>query len=667
MSLNLRMYHALVNKVPGIQERYHKYRDHLQGAQRAKAWGYLISLNLQYYLFHNKSLEEPVWLHTDEKKQLCKTGCESALSLRENPVDAAERLSQYDIISFDVFDTLIFRCFDKPTAVFYMVGQELGYLDFERIRREIEWKTREKKYEQFGHYEVTFEEIWEFMEEETGIPAHVGQTAEWQAELKYCFANPYWKEVIRELRSRNKKVVITSDMYLREAQIRELLRNVGYPEFDAYFVSCEYRKSKSDGSLFDEVRKTFGSDLKYIHIGDNLHSDQKKAGERGFQTELYRNVNTFGRQFRSEDMSAITGSLYRGIINAHLHNGVKSYPAAYEFGFVYGGLFVLGYCRFIHQYVQIHDIDKILFLARDGDILNQVYQRLYPEEERACEYVYWSRLAATKMAARYFKYDYFRRFLYHKVNQDYTLQQIFASMELDDMLPEYLELQGHTDSNEKLTLAEAKEVQQYLQQNWDTVLSHYDEQLQCGKQYYEKILHGCHRAVAVDVGWAGSGAVALDYIANQLWGLDCEIIGLLAGTNSAYNAEPESSEPQLNNGKLENYLFSQNINRDVWKYHNPAKGHNIIVEMLLSSQQKSFRRFTSHGDGFEFAGSTEEVDSKQVQKGILDFVEKAMPYFEENRIKISGRDAMAPILLLYHNEEWVRYVIDEKKVSMNLE
>ena len=32
-----------------------------------------------------------------------------------------------------------------------------------------------------------------------------------------------------------------------------------------------------------------------------------------------------------------------------------------------------------------------------------------------------------------FKYDYFRRFLYHKINQDYTLEQIFSSMKLDDM------------------------------------------------------------------------------------------------------------------------------------------------------------------------------------------------------------------------------------------
>lgn len=75
------------------------------------------------------------------------------------------------------------------------------------------------------------------------------------------------------------------------------------------------------------------------------------------------------------------------------------------------------------------------------------------------------------------------------------------------------------------------------------MLPHYDEQLVAGKLYYEKVLRGCKRVAVVDVGWAGSGTVALDYIANNIWELDCEVIGLLAGTNTVHNAEPNISEP----------------------------------------------------------------------------------------------------------------------------
>ncbi len=665
--MNLRLYMLLVNKVPGIQERYHKYRDRVQGASRMKAWGYLMKLNLQYYVLHQNYLKEPLFINIDKEKKLYFDGSESLLSHREEPEMLAKRLSEYDVISFDVFDTLILRSFSKPTDLFFVVGQALGYPDFERIRREMEQKARERKYKRCGHREINFDEIWEIMEEETGILAETGKKAEWEAEMKYCFANPYFLKVVRELRKYHRKLIITSDMYLHEKQIRKLLSHAGYPEFDACFVSCEYGESKSEGTLYKTVKKACGLEQRYVHIGDNPYSDQKKAKELGFAVFPYRNVNTSWNEFRSEDMSAVTGSMYRGIVNAHLHNGLNQYSMAYEFGFIYGGLFVLGYCQFIHEYVKTHDIDKILFLARDGDILNQVYQQLYPQEASNCEYVYWSRLAAAKMSAGYFKYDYFRRFLYHKVNQDYTLKQIFSSMELEDMLTGYLTFRnGKCSENTLLTLQEANEAKDYLMAHWEEVLKHYEEQLDAGKTYYGRILEGCSRVVAVDVGWAGSGAVSLDHIVNKIWHMDCEITGLLAGTNSAYNAEPDSSEAQLYSGKLASFLFSQGHNRDIWKIHNPGKGHNIIVELLLASDQASFRKFTKSGDGFEFAKKTEEIDSRQVQQGILDFVRLFRKHFGEE-IYISGRDCMAPIMLLYENESWLKQVIDEKKVTMNLE
>ena len=47
--------------------------------------------------------------------------------------------------------------------------------------------------------------------------------------------------------------------------------------------------------------------------------------------------------------------------------------------------FVLGYCQFIHQYVKNHDVDKLLFLSRDGDVIKKVYEVLYPQERSLCE------------------------------------------------------------------------------------------------------------------------------------------------------------------------------------------------------------------------------------------------------------------------------------------
>ena len=83
----------------------------------------------------------------------------------------------------------------------------------------------------------------------------------------------------------------------------------------------------------------------------------------------------------------------------------KKFSMEYEYGYVYGGLFVVGYCHFIHAYYEQHHLDQVLFLARDGDILRRVYQKLYPDDRTV--YVYWSRKAATKLMADEDKHDFF--------------------------------------------------------------------------------------------------------------------------------------------------------------------------------------------------------------------------------------------------------------------
>ena len=110
MRLNMKLYMRLVNEIPGIQERYHKYRDHLSGWKRITAWGYLLNLNIRYHVLHDKSLEQPLFFQPDDDKKLVE-GSESYTSYMISPQDFAKQLLTYDVVSFDVFDTLLLRSF----------------------------------------------------------------------------------------------------------------------------------------------------------------------------------------------------------------------------------------------------------------------------------------------------------------------------------------------------------------------------------------------------------------------------------------------------------------------------------------------------------------------------------------------------------------------------
>ena len=680
MNLRMKVYAVLVNRVPAIRRRYHDIREQDRSRTgRICAWCALIGMNIAWIFGKRRFGIDP--LNPDKDKKAVVGVSESSLSRREPPVEFAGRLMQYDVISFDIFDTLIFRPFSKPSDVFFLLSEKLDYPDLMRIRQEMEAKARALKWKTEGHGEITLAEIWEVMERECGIDKAAGMQLEIDTESEVCFANPYMSEVFRHLKDCGKKIIAVSDMYLSADVIKCIVENCGFEGINKYYVSCEYRMSKGDGRLYQLVMDDLGKALRYIHTGDNQYSDINKARAVGWSVEYYRNVNKAGALYRAEDMSVITGSVYRGMVNAHIHNGLYEYNREYELGFIYGGIFVQGYCRFIHEYTRTHEIDKILFLSRDGDILNQVYSMLYPEESEngRTEYVYWSRLAATKMGAGYFKYDYFRRFLYHKVNQGYTLLSVFRKMEIEDMLDAciaYLNentedntIQGKYHSESILTDRFTEHVKEFLIGNWEEVLEHYEEQLEAGKMYYETVLQGCKKVAAVDVGWAGSGAVVLDHIVNHIWKMECEVIGILAGTNTIHNVEPDMSEAQLVSGKLVSYLFSQEHNRDIWKLHDIGCGHNIFWEILLGSPTKSFCGFEKAGNGYGLLyNNTSEGQAEKwqnLQKGIKKWISICGNQF--NNRNISGRDVYACMRNVISDSEFMNMIGDEFKLNINLD
>ena len=658
MDLKLSLYQGLVNRSPAIQKRYRELRNRHSGRLwQAVSWAALIKWNLIQTLGGRRLERE--YYEPDAGRKIS-FGCpESSGRGILKPQELAERLAEYDVISFDIFDTLLLRPFARPSDLFFVAGERLGCLNYEAIRRQAEQDARKDALWNIGCGEVTLAEICARVSRMTGIPGEEAERAEIQAEAEMCFANPYMKEVFECLKPFGKRLICISDMYLPSDVIRQIMEARGFYGIDRYYISCEYRASKWEGTLYEIVREQSGKEASYVHVGDHPESDGKQARKHGFHTEPYRNVNQAGMSNRPRDMSALTGSVYNGIVNARLYNGSEEYSLEYELGFVYGGLLVTGYCRFIHEYAAEHAADKLLFLSRDGDILHRVYNLLYPGEasEGKTEYVHWSRLAAAKISADITKYDYFRRFLHHKANQTYSMRQIFESMELSDMLPGLCAETGLSQDG-ILTEQAAERTEEYLVRHWEEVPAHYREESEAAKRYYAEVLRNCKRVCAIDVGWAGSGPMTLDCAVNRIWGLDCEITGLLAGTNTLHSMEPDCSEAELTGGKLVSYLFSQSHNRDLWKFHDEGKGHNLAVEFLLGSEKGSLKKLVWDEEQNRAAAVCKEPDVppdmvREIHRGILDFA-KQWPVW----CPISGRDAYAPLRLLLEQKGFLRFVSD---------
>ncbi len=658
------LYSLLVNKSPGICDKYHNFHDGKTGLWIPISWLYLIWLNFAYYILCFKWIGKTETVSIYEEKHLYIKGTEETDPKHGSKELSIEKLLLCDVISFDIFDTLILRPFSEPTDLFHIIGQRINYMDFKRIRTEAEIAARKKKFKEQGSYEVNIAEIWNQVEQVTGIDAELGMQLEIETELEFCYANPYMKKIYDELIARGKHVVITSDMYLPADVLKKILAKCGYTGYEYLFVSCDENKSKVEGDLYQLVKSKYTAlddePKKFAHIGDNPVSDVKKAEENGFGAFHYKNVNANSLLYRAYDMSPIIGGAYRGIVNNAIYSQANNFTLNKEYGFIYGGLFVLGYCHFIHEYCANHSVDKILFLSRDGEIIKRAYDYLYPDDDT--EYVYISRLAAVKWSAQFMKYDFLRKMVYHKVNQGKSLSKVLDEMELSTIADAIF--QDTCSLDKELTSKNIDSFIDAIDKNWNSVLETYRPQVKAAGDYYRAVIGHAKSAVAVDIGWAGSGAIALKTLFENAWNIDCRLTGIVAGTNTATNSEPDMSETMLLDGSLVSYLYSSRDNRDLWKKHNPSKGYNLYFELLTSSAQPSFKGFyyddTDGSIQARFGNPEPNPEGiKEIQDGIMQFITEYQAHFKNYpyMFNISGRDAYAPMFLAAsHNEKYLKAV-----------
>ena len=576
-------------------------------------------------------------------------GAESELAHRVSPNDLAFSLLPYDVISFDVFDTLLLRPFADPKDLFLVLGEKLRFFGFRALRIAAEKKARLRKKYTRGTTEVTLLDIYEVLEEETGIEKERGAQLELETERELCFANPYMLEVFRMLRGRHKKIILTSDMYLKKDEIASILRNCGYDGWEEIYVSCEYSTSKGgEGGLYRMIKNIYGKKLRYVHVGDNHQSDVASAKQNGFQAVWYQNVNEIGNPHRAhrQGMSEFVGSAYAGLVNAHLHNGLHTYHPYYEHGFIYGGLYVLGYMQWLDDYAKTQGIDKILFLARDGEIYKRVYDML--PEHLPDAYVYWSRIPQLRLEAERNRFDFFRRNIEHHLYDVYppTFQEIFESLHLEKLLEKLPAFS--LDEHQVVTRDVVDALKAFFCAHWKLVLETYERETEAARKYVQSIIGGARNVAVVDIGWTGSGPMAIKYLVEEKWKMSCRVTGVVAAN---YSDDPSLVISHAQSEKIKSYIFNRFQNRNLYDFHTKTNhnSNNIFFELFTQGASPTCTGFEETEEGkmkILFGNSEWEnyAAIREIHRGIADFAKIYRKHFAScpYLYRISGYDAYIP-------------------------
>lgn len=516
-----------------------------------------------------------------------------------------DRWSRYKVVSFDIFDTLISRLVSDPHDVFTLVEREFNHrypdaplAGFKEERVSAERRVREAR----DFKEVTFDIIYAELIQTYGIRV-ADQLAELELDLEHHLSIPnrIGGDLFNTVKQAGMSIVLASDMYLPTGFISKLLRKNDISGYDELFISAEHDRMKSDGTLYDMIHEKMGIQAnEMIHLGDNLKSDFLKpirmGGRSGWLPKSVRKT--------APDDATLLG---RFLSSRQVDRTVEE-----DVGYNKLGPLLFGFSHWLCRKVEAHNIDHLVFLARDGKLMQDAF-RLIDQKGTKHDYLYVSRqvliLPTIWMEP---ELDQIER--YASISEKSTVGSVLERLGVRDLFdPPLLDQYslGLDDLIDGSKLSESEAFSRFYECIQPKVVER-------SKECYEALvayLRGFElsgKVAVVDIGWNGSMQRALSRILETAQ-IDVEVVGYYFGVN------PESSYVTANPGAYHGYLFDH---RSKLQNYIKEECFRNMFETLFLARHGSVREI--HGDGeIEFYDyEYEEIEDVigKLQKSSTEFV-----------------------------------------------
>lgn len=286
------------------------------------------------------------------------------------------KIDQAKIVSFDMYNTLIFRKTRLPQDIFLLTEFYTGIDGFSNSRQKMQKKAAGYVRRKFGYPHANLREIYRFAS--CGRQkAEQAEQIERRLEERLSVCNARMRHVWQYARACGKRVIITSDMYLERSAIEKILRRCSITDWDDIYVSSDIRKTKYDGTLYDfilEKERVHADEM--LHIGDDWHADIQMAVEKGIRTFWYRHQEADLAKSLYE-ISHSNGQLFEE----------KEMAFWYNLGYQTGGPLYMGLGLWLKKTIGTR---RLCCLSRDGFNLTRMLSEFGITEH---DYIYTSRRA----------------------------------------------------------------------------------------------------------------------------------------------------------------------------------------------------------------------------------------------------------------------------------
>ena len=505
----------------------------------------------------------------------------SAETLIRNPLLTAlkAKIDAAQAVSFDFFDTLFVRPLVSPEDAFDLLGARFNIANFRQLRRQAQTLAFQRMHEQ-GRKEITLAGIYDCLPAQA-VPTATLMQAEYDLELALVFPNSELVALFKELVTSGKPVVLTSDMYFSAAFFEAALARFDLPTIPV-FSSADCNATKRDsGEIFLQVAEHLQLPPEQIlHIGDNERADVIQPKARGLKTFFYQEQRPPLLSKAHSPEASLAAGLQRDYKE---HFAPDSFA---ELGFAYGGPAAVGFLDWLVEQAQQDKIERVLFLSRDGYVLQQLAEQLPAGSLPEFEYFKGSRIAFYMSAITDANFAHFIPFMLSGA-EGLTPAELLLRLGVTPPSDTVLANIG-LGSEVRVSQSIMSKLSQFLWAWRFTILQVCCENRRALYQYLHDLGIGPGTKVAlVDVGWSGTTQDSFEQAMAQLFEL--EVVGYyfcLANTLERQEREQRNSMKAL--------IGSPTISH---KKVNQVYDNRVAAELFFSAPHQTVIGFTTNAQG----------------------------------------------------------------------
>lgn len=441
-----------------------------------------------------------------------------------------DKMDQIKVVSFDIFDTLIFRAVRKPSDVFEIVWEkaiEKGYVeewckpgDFKAVRMKIEadlYKEQHTMYlsDIYNHFPKVFGEVQALEQVELDV------------ECEVCYANPEMQDYMFECKKSGKKIILTSDMYLNRKSMEAILQvvNIDLALIDNIYISSEYGVTKQEGELFDVILGDYGiTPDELCHIGDNLISDIRNADVRGIRTIYYPVRDNMNQSLFME--KHLYGNIMPELYSLRKYTTYQIEQEAPDaqrkwwmtYGAIVLGPFYAGAIEWVLDILKERNIHRLFLMMREGETFLELLSNAlqFRDQELELKLVYASRNSLYLGGLAQVEGDSIQQILRDLTKETVNVKGVFELLDIMDVFPDELEhcqdvLLRNMDKETEQKIIDIIDCENVIKR----INENREQQLKQSRKYFANIgmLEG--EAATLDFGYKGTAQRAIERICQK--------------------------------------------------------------------------------------------------------------------------------------------------------